>query len=130
MRPAATYSPTSELAVPSALWGLTAVFGMGTGMTPTLNHRRSAVGTPEMRVPRTNGRRERRCQSTCYLQITAGACLVSDYECGEVSQATRAISTARLHSLRCLHLPPINVVISHGPSEGLRPGSAHLGVGF
>jgi hypothetical protein len=36
MRLAATYSPTGEPAVPSALWGLTAVFGMGTGVSPTL----------------------------------------------------------------------------------------------
>jgi hypothetical protein len=35
-----------------------------------------------------------------------------------VSQATRAISTARLHMLPCFHLPPINVLVSHGPSEG------------
>jgi hypothetical protein len=35
-----------------------------------------------------------------------------------VSQATRAISTARLHMLPCFHLPPIYVLVSHGPSEG------------
>ena len=35
-----------------------------------------------------------------------------------VSQATRAISTARLHVLPRFHLPPINVLVSHGPSEG------------
>jgi len=28
------------------------------------------------------------------------------------------------------HLPPINVLVSHGPSERLRAGSAHLGGGF
>ena len=33
--PAATYSPGSEDQVPSAIWGLTSVFGMGTGVTPT-----------------------------------------------------------------------------------------------
>ena len=47
-----------------------------------------------------------------------------------VSQATRAISTARLHMLPCFHLPPINVLVSHGPSETRRSGSTHLGVGF
>ena len=47
-----------------------------------------------------------------------------------VSQATRAISTARLHVLPHFHLPPINVLVSHGPSEVLRPGSTHLGGGF
>ena len=35
VNPAATYSPGSEDQVPSAIWGLTSVFGMGTGMTPT-----------------------------------------------------------------------------------------------
>jgi hypothetical protein len=35
--PAATYSPvTPEVTVPSAQEGLTAVFGMGTGVTPPL----------------------------------------------------------------------------------------------
>ena len=36
-------------------------------------------------------------------------------------QAARAISTARLSMSPCLHLPPINVLVSHGPSGGLRP---------
>ena len=36
MRLATTYSPTDYSAVPSALWDLTTVFGMGTGVTPTL----------------------------------------------------------------------------------------------
>ena len=47
-----------------------------------------------------------------------------------VSQATRAISTARLHVLPRFHLPPINVLVSHGPSGARRPGSAHLEGGF
>ncbi len=34
--PAMTYSPTMEMAVPSELKGLTSVFGMGTGGTPSL----------------------------------------------------------------------------------------------
>jgi hypothetical protein len=33
---AVTYSPTVKTAVPSALKGLTAVFGMGTGVSPSL----------------------------------------------------------------------------------------------
>ncbi len=45
-------------------------------------------------------------------------------------QASRAISTARLKRSRALHLPPINVVVSHGPSGVSRPGSVHLGEGF
>src|SRR5437879_10457931 len=45
-------------------------------------------------------------------------------------QATRAISKARLKRLRALHLPPINVVVFHGPSGVLRPRSVDLGTGF
>ena len=48
----------------------------------------------------------------------------------DVSQATRAISTARLHVSPRFHLPPINVLVLHGPSEARRPGSAHLEGGF
>ena len=50
--------------------------------------------------------------------------------CLRTGQAARAISTARLRRSRALHLPPINVLISNGPSEGLRPGSARLEGGF
>src|SRR5437762_11787483 len=45
-------------------------------------------------------------------------------------QASRAISTARLKRSRALHLPPINLVLSQGPSGVLRLGSVHLGEGF
>jgi hypothetical protein len=52
---------------------------------------------------------------------------------GEASQASRAISTARLHMLPCFHLPPINVLVSYGPSEGpktlgalILEGASHL----
>ena len=34
--PAMTYSPTQLPCIPSALKGLTSVFGMGTGVTPSL----------------------------------------------------------------------------------------------
>ena len=46
------------------------------------------------------------------------------------SQAARAISTARLSILLCLHLQPINVLVSNGPSEGLPPGKIRLEGGF
>ena len=48
----------------------------------------------------------------------------------EFGQASRAISTARLNTLLCLHLRPINVVVYHGPSGGLRRGTPNLGAGF
>ena len=37
VNPAATYSPGSEDQVPSAIWGLTSVFGMGTGTAETIS---------------------------------------------------------------------------------------------
>src|SRR5688500_20410229 len=46
------------------------------------------------------------------------------------SQAARAISTARLRILLFLHLQPINVLVSNGPSEGLPPGKIRLEGGF
>jgi hypothetical protein len=42
-------------------------------------------------------------------------------------QATRALSTARLHALLHVHLPPINAVVFCGPSGGLPLGKIHLG---
>ena len=45
-------------------------------------------------------------------------------------QASRAISTARLRRLPALHLPPINVLVSNGPSDPLRAGSIRLGGSF
>ena len=45
-------------------------------------------------------------------------------------QASRAISTAWLRPLLVLHLRPINVLVSNGPSEGLRPGKIGLGGSF
>jgi hypothetical protein len=48
----------------------------------------------------------------------------------EDGQASRAISTAQLKALLPLHLRPINVVVYHGPSGGLRRGTPGLEVGF
>ena len=45
-------------------------------------------------------------------------------------QTSRAISSARLKTLPSLHLRPINLVVSQGPSGVLRPRSAHLGASF
>jgi hypothetical protein len=46
------------------------------------------------------------------------------------SQAARAISTARLRILLFLHLQPINVLVSNGPSGSLRSGKIRLEGGF
>src|SRR5690606_39694905 len=126
-------------AVPSALRGLTAVFGMGTGVAPAPW---PPASTPHFVLLMTNGgSRERGFgkarlgrRSREYAQgdrPTVVSCRHSHpYGEGGEGQATRAISTAWLSTLPCLHLPPIDVLVSNGPSEGLRPGSAHLGEGF
>ena len=73
------------------------------------------------RAPRETARRRR---------IDPGTCLRTETGEENAGQATRGISTARLHVLPRFHLPPINVIVSHAPSEALRPGSVHLEVGF
>ena len=45
-------------------------------------------------------------------------------------QASRAISIARLRELPLLHLRPINVLVSNGPSGDFRPGKIRLKGGF
>jgi hypothetical protein len=45
-------------------------------------------------------------------------------------QAERAISTGQLNALLRLHIQPINVVVFHGPSEGINLGKSHLEEGF
>ena len=83
--------PTLALRLPSALAGLTAVFGMGTGVTPPPWPPRSFV--VEVWLP------ENSIASTC------------DF----VNPSPRPISTGRLNTLLCVHLRPINVVVYHGP---------------
>ena len=93
-------------AVPSAQRGLTSEFGMGSGDPPRHSHRpckgsnrvRGVVGSS---TPGVGG------------------------ESNETGQARRVLSTARLHVSPHVHLPPINVVVSHDPS-----GRIHLGQGF
>ena len=53
---------------------------------------------------------------SCKLPITR-----VQLDASHAGQASRALSTARLHMLPCFHLPPINVLVSHGPSEGFTP---------
>ena len=49
---------------------------------------------------------------------------------GSKGQDTRPISTGQLNALLHLHLQPIDVVVYHGPLEGLLPGRSDLVVGF
>src|SRR6185503_12730434 len=79
-------------AVPSALEGLTSLFGMGRGVSPP----------PKPPQFEFDNRYETRVHTLKRLSKTG--------------QASRLISTDRLKLLRVLHLPPIDVVISDEPS--------------
>ena len=98
-------------AVPSARQDFTSEFGMGSGVAP-------APWPPAKR--KNQGRR----REVPYVPERRPNFRMA-------GQASRAISTARLHVSPRFHLPPINVLVSHGPSEAPRgPGSTHLGGGF
>ena len=105
-------SHTVASAVPSALRGLTAVFGMGTGVSPSL-------GSPEKTNSKNRSIQERRQPNRfCRDKIRRPAKPLN-------GQAERPISTGQLKTSRPLHLPPINLVISQGSS-----GRPHLRGGF
>ena len=91
-------SHTLERAVPSGLRGLTAVFGMGTGVTPSLGSPKSGSNMDG--------------QLSHEQLIRALACVQNEF----YGQAERAISTGQLNVLLRLHIQPINVVVFHGPS--------------
>ena len=98
-------------AVSSALRGLTAVFGMGTGVA-------LSAKPPENRwlllnQGKSRGRGRKRDVDTERINTR------------HYGQVERPISTSQLKALQPLHLSPINVVIYHGSS-----GRSHLGVGF
>ena len=107
-------------AVPSALRGLTTVFGMGTGVA-------LALSSPARRVANSGDwdRQEfrRASQNARKNGRLSGISRRTD-------QASRAISTARLRMLPCLHLRPIDVLISNGAYESFRSGKIRLGGGF
>ena len=110
---ASSQSPGDDLlshavtsAVPSALEGLTTVFGMGTGVAPPVW---PPGGEPACRAVRV--------AAACRGTVIRG-------------QAARPISTGQLHALRRVHPRPIYLVIFQGPSEAFRPGRAHLEAGF
>ena len=90
-------SHTVTHAVPSALKGLTSVFGMGTGVTPP-------PWPPKPVVKRAQPRRRR---SSLKNSIASTNSIVDP--------SPRPISTGRLNTLLCVHLRPINVVVYHGP---------------
>ena len=96
-------------AVPSALRGLTAVFGMGTGVSPS----------PE--PPEKPGFQKNNCLGN---RIGVEEIGLAGRERNN-GQADRPISTGQLNASQRLHLLPINLVIFQGSS-----GIPHLGGGF
>ena len=87
--------------VPSALRGLTAVFGMGTGVALSL-------------------------WSPGKIQLNSQSGSSSTYhrakEMKIYGQASRPISTGKLNTLLHLHIRPINLVVSEGPSAAEAEG--------
>src|SRR6185437_10958223 len=103
-------------AVPSAQRGLTSEFGMGSGVSPALVPPAVCVWV------------EMGDEGVC-VPWSIDALLCVRYF-SWTGQASRALSTARLHASQRVHLPPINAVVFCGPSEGRNPGRIHLGRGF
>ena len=94
-------------AVPSALEGLTSVFGMGTGVAPPVWSPAHKLQILLLKHPRPQ---------PPPMKFNG--------------QDARPISTARLNASLRLHLRPIKVVVSDWPSGALRLGNPYLGAGF
>ena len=90
----------------SALKGLTSVFGMGTGVPPSLS-------SPS-KYKRNNSFKTRIMCTQSKLKLWLNP---------------RLISTGQLNMLPCFHLQPINVVVFH-ESYFIKNGKTHLEVGF
>ena len=105
-------------AVPSALEGLTTEFGMESGMAPP-------VRSPAPGCTGVLRRREYTRESSCCDDPGFDPSPVRSKKRGGGGQDERPISTTRLNVLPRLHLWPINLVFSEGPS-----GIPGFGVSF
>jgi hypothetical protein len=116
---AATYSPASWDAVPSARRCLTAEFGMGSGVS-------LALGPPNLESPRRAAawrgapRGNTRLSCPCDTSGLATSGWRTGLPSSGSDEAYRAISTGQLNALLRLYLRPIDVVVFHGPQG--RPG--------
>ena len=95
-----TYSPTLYWAVPSALRDLTSVFGMGTGVSPSLSPPETVI---RMVFEKYN-----------YIWIILFYHVRKELIKRKYGQASRPISIGKLRLLPTLHLRPINLVFSKG----------------
>ena len=119
-------SHTLARAVPSGLRGLTSVFGMGTGGSPSLRSPRIGAGT---KAP-ANSIEKRPLAYARGSEYLTGA--VGKYRCiynKFYGQAERAISNGQLSMLPHLHIRPIKQVVFLC-SCYLSVGRSHLGEGF
>lgn len=107
---AASYS--RPLGLPSPQLRFTSVFGMRTGGATAPNHQNARFNRP---------RKAASIPIAKYAISNAGS-ITRDFQS---SRRDRRISTSRLNILRCVHLTPINVIISHGSIT-----IPHLRVGF
>jgi hypothetical protein len=115
---AATDSPATGVAVPWALGGFTAEFGMGSGAGPPPwpPGRPARPGIPGARGGRqglARGARACVCRAAPAGRAGGGCCARGG------SRAPRAIRTGRLRASPRLHPRPIDVLVSHGPRGGL-----------
>jgi hypothetical protein len=137
---AATYSPASWDAVPSARRGLTAGFGMGPGVSLALWP--PDLESPQQGLSRSGCRSQAsgpRCLRRRLRPDRGPACSLKPVVCCTVrerpgglgpgatelaftgsDQANRRISTGRLSALPRVHPRPIDVVVCHAPHA--RPG--------
>ena len=115
-------SHTVARAVPSGLRSLTSVFGMGTGGSSSLGSPRNWGHPKGQTLPYGRGSDWPFGLNIDGLNVWKAAptffrvCAVVFY-----GQAERAISNGKLNVLLRLHIRPINVVVFHGPSEGVCP---------
>ena len=122
-----------SVAVPSALKSLTSEFGMGSGgpsspSSPTqpfarglrrldldlarlcqVNDQLNVQGIPDAGCIFAYRKQARPC-----VQLGTIACEENAPCCNFEIEATRSISTLRLHMLPCLHLAPIHVLVLDG----------------
>ena len=111
------------LAVPLAMEGLTAVFGMGTGVTPPPRSPGKSVSC--------NGLAGEPHSIANDAFESLKSSLHQQYK--RYGQASRPISTRQLKVYACarlLYLGPINLVVFQGSLGRLPCGRSHLGVGF
>ncbi len=107
----ALLSHTVTRAVPSALESLTSVFEMGTGGA-------SPLKPPENLLSMS--------PTTTYHECLRKLDIIN------YGQAARSISTSKLNTSPCLHIWPINLVVSEGSSVSVSPlrGISYLEGGF